>query len=165
MYFWRRCFVRLISNVYQKMFEKSITFEEENRKHIERFMQNYADPRIVVFNENDYCIDKTLSEYNTRKDQILKLNFVGWDQELMRPQTEVQLSEVCNYLFKIEGHKNVVLFDMSCSVLTRDPSGPAQERDMSEDARNLVGRQALNYRLNGGKRSQNFRRGVDYLDF
>jgi hypothetical protein len=149
----------------QKMFEKSITFDKKNRKHAKRFRQNYADPRIVVFNENDRCIDKTLTEYNTRKDQIIKFNFVGWDQELMRPQTEVQLSEVCNYLFQIEGHKNVVLFDTSCSVLSRDPSGPAQERDISEDARNLVGRQALNYRLNGGKRSKNFRRGEDYLDF
>ena len=149
----------------QLYFDKLFTFEEKDKKLNERFMQNYADPRIVVFNENDYCIDKTLTEYNTRKDQIIKFNFVGWDQELMRPQTEVQLSEVCNYLFQIEGHKNVVLFDTSCSILSRDPSGPAQERDISEDARNLVGRQALNYRLNGGKRSKNFRRGVDYLDF
>jgi hypothetical protein len=147
-------YVRDTKRVFrQKTFDKSLIFEEKDKKHIERFTQNYVDPRIVVFNENDYCIDKTLTEYNTRKDQIIKFNFVGWDQELMRPQTEVQLSEVCNYLFQIEGHKNVVLFDTSCSVLSGDPFGPAQERDISEDAGNLVGRQALNYGLNGGARS------------
>ena len=100
---------------------------KQKLKHIEpelvaSFLQNYTDPRIVCFNTGDTCLNKKFTFNTASKTQLLKLNFDGWDQELMPPRLNVtdvnsgyHLSAMCDYLFKTESHTNIVLFDWTCS--------------------------------------------------
>lgn len=117
---------------------KRFTHEELNS-----FLENYTDPRVLAFNEFDDCIDKeyTFNEGLFHETQLLKLNFSGWDQELLPPQClNYSLSRLCDYLFNVENHKNILVFDYSCST---------NENIIGEEA-NQIKTRALDLHLNGG---------------
>lgn len=109
------------------------------------FIKNYTDTRIVCFDAGDTCLNKKFTFNTASKTQLLKLNFEGWDQELMPPQLDVtaanngyHLSAMCDYLFKTESHTNIVLFDWTCSVV-----------DVSASKVDLVREKALHYFYGG----------------
>jgi len=83
------------------------------------------------------------------KNQLLKFNFNGWDQELMPPdkidndRPYYYLNEMCNQLFLDDKCINIVIFDWSCSTLSEG---------MPEKLSDVFMRNALKYRLNGGRR-------------
>ena len=122
--------------------EKIINDRYKNRTDIQndlpRYMENYTDPRIVYFNEFDNCVEKSFSHKDTNNSaQIRKFNYVGWDTDLM-PVGGCFLSTICDFLFHVEGHTNILLFDYSCSVITR--------RDVNWRS-NRIGRQIMQYHL------------------
>jgi hypothetical protein len=116
-------------------------------KHVvydsDKYMANYTDPRAVAFNEFDVCIDKEYSFHDgpAHETQVLKLNFSGWDQELLpRCCCNYTLSRMCDFLFNVENHKNILVFDFSCSVT---PQIIGEKATIIKD-------RALELHLNGG---------------
>ena len=111
----------------------------------DNYLNNYTDPRVLAFNEFDDCIDKEYTfnrgrEHDEHETQLLKLNFSGWDQELLPGNNcyNYSLSRLCDYLFNVENHKNILVFDFSCSI----------NNDIIEP--NQIKTRALDLHLNGG---------------
>jgi hypothetical protein len=111
----------------------------------DNYLNNYTDPRVLAFNEFDDCIDKEYTfnrgrEHDEHETQLLKLNFSGWDQDLLPGNNcyNYSLSRLCDYLFNVENHKNILVFDFSCSI----------NNDIIEP--NQIKTRALDLHLNGG---------------
>ena len=120
-----------------------------NPDWLNHYLKTWTEPRFLFFNEGDKCLNKGYSNFPGRKKQLLKFNFNGWDQELMPPdkidndRPYYYLNEMCNQLFLDDKCINIVIFDWSCSTLSEG---------MPEELSDVFMRNALKYRLNGGRR-------------
>ena len=129
----------------QHAFEKTldntlVMIKKGDEVYVPRYLKNYRDPRVLLFNEDDVCVNKQFEPNTSFSSQVLKFNFNGWDQDLMGPRTAYLLSDICDYLFKTEGHKNIVIFDWSCSNLPNLP----------EETANSISQKLVKFRLGGG---------------